>query len=395
MKRSPLILISSILVIIGLVFIAIASLSEANSTTGDQFFFVKKQSIWLILGIITFFIFSKVKISLVKKISFPIYLLSIFTLILVLIPKFGNSALGARRWLDLGILGIQPSELLKFSSIIYFSYLFSLIKKVNIKSLIIYLGLPFVLIVAEPNLSTAILVSAIVITIYYLAAGDILPLFTLCSIAAVLCLILIFTSDYRLTRFKTFLDPKRDSSSSSYHRNQIILTLASGGLFGKGFANSDQKYKFLPKISTDSILAVIGEETGFIGLSVILYLYLYLIFYLFKLSQQLSDKFESLFVSSIACWIAYQSLFNISALVGLIPLTGVPLPFISYGGSSLLTLLASLGIVKNIENKSLSLIYSSSHKSNEKQNNQNHRSNRIPSHTGNRTDSSANKRSSL
>ena len=348
-----------------------------------NFFFVKKQSVWLILGIITFFTFSKVKLSLIKKISFPLYVLSIITLVLVLLPKFGNSALGARRWLDLGILGIQPSEILKFSSIIYFSYLFSLAKKLNIKSLVLYLGLPFILIIAEPNLSTAILVTSIVITIYYLAGGDILPLFGLCSIAAVLSLILIFTSSYRLARFKTFLDPQSDNTSTSYHRNQIILTLASGGLFGKGFANSDQKYKFLPKISTDSILAVIGEEVGFVGLIVILYLYLYLIFYLFKLSQLVTEPFESLFISSVACWIAYQSLFNISALVGLIPLTGVPLPFISYGGSSLLTILAALGVVKNIENHSSTLLYSNNTNSHDKQKNENHYHHRLSSHARN------------
>lgn len=385
--KSPALGITLILVFIGLIFISISSLSEANSTVGDKFFFVKKQFIWLGIGTVAMFILSRIKLGFIKNISFVLYVISIITLFIVLIPHFGNSALGARRWLDLGFFGIQPSELVKLTSVIYFPFLFSKKDKQNIKSLLIYLGLPFLLIIAEPNLSTAILISTIVISIYYLSGGEVVGLFKICSVAVLLSILLVFTSPYRFARFKTFLDPTQNTSSTSYHTSQILLALASGGWFGKGFANSDQKYKFIPKVSTDSILAVIGEETGFIGLLLILYLYFYLIFYLFKLSQQVEDEYQSLLVSGIACWLTYQTLINISAIAALIPLTGVPLPFVSYGGSSLLTLLCAMGLVWNVEKEHDSLLYSTNAKNDKKIENpkEAHHNHRNPPHTGHRT----------
>jgi cell division protein FtsW len=387
--KSPLLFLVFSLIFIGLIFISISSLSEANTSLGDKFFFIKKQVFWIILGIIAFYTTSKVKIETIKKFSFLFYAASILCLVLVLIPGLGNQALGATRWLNLGFTSIQPSEILKLSSIIYFSYLFSKTEKRNIKNLIIYLGIPFVLIIIEPNLSTAILISAIVSSIYYLSGGEILPIFGVFVLILILSIPLIFLSPYRSARLKTFLEPQQNQETSSYHSNQIILALSSGGFFGKGFANSDQKYKFLPKISTDSILAVIGEEVGFIGLLVVLLIYFSLINYLLKFSQTIEDPFQSLLVSGTACWIAYQSLINISAIAALIPLTGIPLPFISYGGSSLLTLFIAIGLVRNIEKKQKMLIYSKSERNQNKKKNNHHRN---PSHSSLRTHSTTKKR---
>ena len=386
--KSPLLFLVFSLIFIGLIFISISSLSEANSTIGDKFFFIKKQSFWLILGIIVFYITSKIKIETIKKFSFIFYIISILGLILVLIPGLGNQALGATRWLNLGFASIQPSEILKISSIIYFSYLFAKEEKRHIKNLIIYLGIPFILIIIEPNLSTAILISAIVSSIYYLSGGNIVPLFSIFSLILIISIPLIFLSPYRSARLKTFLEPQQNQETSSYHSNQIILTLSSGGLFGKGFANSDQKYKFLPKISTDSILAVIGEEIGFIGLFAILLIYLSLINYLLKFSQIIEDPFQSLLVAGTACWIAYQSLINIAAIAALIPLTGVPLPFISYGGSSLLTLFMAVGLVRNVEKNQKILLYSKGEHHENKKNDHHHRD---PSHPSHRTNSTIEK----
>ncbi|MDD2225450.1 MAG: putative peptidoglycan glycosyltransferase FtsW [Candidatus Shapirobacteria bacterium] len=368
-NKSPLLFLVFSLVFIGLIFISISSLGEASSSIGDKFFYIKKQGFWLVLGIISFYVTSKINIKTIKKFSFALYAISILGLILVLIPSLGNEALGARRWLNLGFTSIQPSEILKLTSIIYFSSLFSKKENLNIKNLIFYLGLPFILIIIEPNLSTAILISAIVSSIYYLSGGDIVPLFSIFSIILVISIPLIFLSPYRSARLKTFLEPQQNQETSSYHSNQIILTLSSGGFFGKGFANSDQKYKFLPKISTDSILAVIGEEVGFIGIFAVLLVYLSLINYLLRFSQTIDDPFQSLIVSGSACWIAYQSLINISAITALIPLTGVTLPFISYGGSSLITLFIVIGLVRNIEKNQKILLYSKSEQSKKDDNN--------------------------
>ena len=370
-----MLLLTAILIGVGLTFISISSLAEANSAFGDKFFFIKKQGLWLCLGLIVFCITSNIKIDTIKKISSILYISSLICLILVFVPQIGSQNLGAKRWINLGVIGIQPSEILKFTSIIYFSFLFSRPHQRNIKTLVIHLSLPFILIMAQPNLSTAILVSAIVISIYYLAGGKILPLFTFCLILTLISTLLIFISPYRNRRLQTLLSPQQ-SQDESYHHHQIVYALASGGWMGKGVGSSDQKYRFIPKISTDSILAVIGEETGFFGLLLIFYLYLSLINHLFRLSSVLQNQFHSLICAGIACWIAYQSLINVGAIVAIIPLTGVPLPFISYGGSSLLSLLAAIGIVRNIEKQAGSLLYSV----NDKKDHRHHRKSLYPRH---------------
>ncbi len=357
--QSPLLKLIFVLIFIGLTFISISSLTEANNTIGDKFFYLKKQSFWILISFVSFYIVSKINLEIIKKLAFLLYLFSIICLFLVLIPGFSNQTLGASRWLNLGLFSFQPSELLKLTSVIYFSSLFSVDAKRNFLNLIIYLIIPFVLIILEPNLSTAILISAIIISMFYLSGGKIMPLFLLCLALIGLSFGLIYSSPYRRARLETLINPTDTTQSTSYHSNQVILSLSSGGIFGKGFANSDQKYRFLPKISTDSILAIIGEETGFIGISLILLIYMALIIYLIKLASSITDDpFSSLMISGTTCWITYQSLINIAAIASMIPLTGVPLPFISYGGSSLLTLMIAVGIVRNIEKKHPLLIYS-------------------------------------
>jgi cell division protein FtsW len=375
--KSPLIFLVSSLIVIGLIFISISSLSEATTSIGDKFFFLRKQSLWLLISLVAFYICSKIKLEQVKKFIFPLYIFSIIALILVILPGFSDATLGAHRWLNLGFIKFQPSEILKFSLVLFLSQTFSKIQNCNLKNLIIFLGIPFILIIIEPNLSTAILISAISISLYYLAGGKIGSLFVFCAFLISISLILIFISPYRSARLKTMLNPAQNQETASYHSNQIVLTLASGGFFGKGFANSEQKYSFLPKISTDSVLAVIGEEVGFIGLLLIIIIYISLISYLFKLSNLVQDPFQSLLISGVSLWIAYQSLINISAIAGIIPLTGVPLPFVSYGGSSLLTLLAAVGLIRNIEKNNSILIYSN----HESKDNKDHHHHRHPSHS--------------
>ena len=357
MKISPLLIYSSLLSFIGLLFISSSSLFEAEKTLGDPYFFLKKQLLWLSLGLICLFITSKIKLETFVNNSFRLYLISTILLVLVLIPGIGLKILGARRQIDLGFFNFQPSELFKFASVIFFSYLFSLTEKRNLKNLAIYLGLPLILIIIEPNLSTTVMISAIVISIYYLSGAEITSLFSAGFIITLFSFLLILISPYRLARVKTLLNQQTDQNLS-YHSEQMILSLASGGLSGKGFANSDHKYKFLPKISTDSILAIVGEETGFVGLTLITYLFLLLISRLIRIAQIANDQYEKLLLGGIACWISYQGLINFAAIVALIPLTGIPFPFIAYGGSSLITLFSAIGLAMNIEKKYSKLLYS-------------------------------------
>ena len=357
MKISPLLTYSTLLSFIGLLFISSSSLFEAEKTIGDPYFFLKKQMLWLVVGLISLFITSKIKLDTFVNNSFRLYLFSAILLLLVLIPGIGAQVLGARRQIDLGFFNFQPSELFKFASVIFFSFLFSLKEKRNLKNLTLYLGLPLILIILEPNLSTTVMIAAIVISIYYLSGAEIISLFSAGFVITLLSFLLILVSPYRLARVKTLLN-QQSNQDLSYHSEQIVLSLASGGWSGKGFANSDHKYQFIPKISTDSILAIVGEETGFVGLTLISYLFLLLISRLIHISQVATDTYEKLLVSGIACWIAYQGLINFAAIVALIPLTGIPFPFIAYGGSSLITLFCALGLAINIENKYSKLLYS-------------------------------------
>ena len=182
------------------------------------------------------------------------------------------------------------------------------------------------------------MVSAIVISLYYLSGASLGKLAILVLIGLSSGYFLIFTSPYRLARL----------NQKGYHSQQLIISLSAGGWFGRGLTNSNQKYLFLPKISTDSILAVIAEETGVVGIATIFYLYLCLIGYLFKLAKR-TDKPYSLFTAGVSCWLAYQALINAAAISSTLPLTGIPLPLISYGGSSLVSLMVALGLTKNIE----------------------------------------------
>lgn len=368
------------LIIIGIIFIAISSLTEASQSTGDKYYFIRKQAIWLSIGLTAFIVGTKIKFNWLKSNVSLFYYGAIFLLLIVLIPKIGNQVSGARRWLDLGIVGIQPSEIYKMASILFFSYLFSQNNKRTIKNLLIFLVPGLFLILLEPNFSTLVLVTATIFTLFYLSGGEILPIFTLTLGAIIISFLLIIISPYRSARLKTLINSGQ-SSTIDYHSNQMLLALASGGFSGKGFANSDQKYRYLPKISTDSILAVIGEETGFIGIVIVISLYILLITQVFAISRYSTDPFVTLVIQGIAILIAFQSLINISATCAIIPLTGVPLPLISYGGSSLVTLLFGLGLAQN-------LLYS-----NNCETPKNHYNRRQPPHSGHRINSSTSIRS--
>ncbi len=348
---SPVLIVTYLLLAIGLIFISISSLSDAQNSFGDKFFYLKKQSLWFAAGTISLFVFSKINLTYIKKLIYPAFFASIFFLILVLIPGISTETLGARRWLIFGPINFQPSEVFKIISIFFFARLFSQESKRTIKNLVIYLGIPILLIILEPNMSTTVLITAIIASIYYLSGSDIKQLFVLTLIGFLVSIILIIGSPYRQARLQTLIDPSSDISGKSYHSNQIIISIASGGLFGKGIGNSSQKYQFLPELTTDSILAIIGEETGFLGISFIIFLYVLLIISIFKISKASPDPENQLISAGVGCWIAFQSLINISAIASIIPLTGIPLPFISYGGSSLLMLLSSIGIILNINNQ--------------------------------------------
>lgn len=334
------------LVTIGLIFIADVSAPQALNNYGDKFRLLKQQSISAIIGIAAFFIFSKIKYTFWKKLAVPLFLISVILLILVLIQGFGFSALGARRWLVLGSINFQPSELVKFTIVLYLAKVASANK--STLSYLIPLALVAILIMMEPDLGTTLIIMIIGFSQIFVSNVNLIYVFGSMGLGFIVATLLIFFSPYRKARLMTFIQGTSDPLGNSYHVRQILLGLGSGGIFGVGFGSSRQKFLFLPEASTDSIFAVIAEELGLIGAFVIIFLFALFLIRGLKIAKNSPDIFASVLATGIAAWISGQAFLNIASMVSLVPLTGIPLPFISYGGSSLVMVLSACGILLNI-----------------------------------------------
>lgn len=337
MFKNQLFLITYCLILIGTVFISTASLFEAQTNFDNQYFFLQKQLIWIIIGTFFYFVMSNINIDKIGRLTPLIYLISIISLSLVYVPGLGHTVFGAKRWLDLGPLRFQPSEIFKIASLLFFSHLFSKPDQVNLKNLAIFALPPLALILFQPSLSTTILTAGIIFSIYFFSKSNFKDILLIILVACIALFVAIISSPYRLNRF-----------NQNYHSQQLTISLASGTLFGKGIGNSIAKFSFVPQISTDSILAIIGEEIGFVGITFLFFIFYLLIKNIINIAHKAKNDFQQLFSIGLATWIFIQSAINISAVTGLIPLTGVSLPFISYSGSSLLSLLLAVGLIENI-----------------------------------------------
>lgn len=346
--KTMLFVMPIILTTIGLFFIFEASSVSAFRALGDSFYFLKLQSLWFAIGIGVMIFFSLFDHRRLYYLSFPALLATIVLLILVLIPGFGHTVAGARRWIDIGPIKIQPTELTKFSVILYLCSWFLYKEKHRFFSFTLLLGFIIGLVMIQPDMGTAIIIFSLFIIIYFISGQKVSHLMLLIPTAAAGFVFLVRISPYRLRRLTSFLNPTADPQGIGYHINQILISLASGGLLGRGFAESRQKYQFLPEAHTDSIFAIIGEEYGFVGAFVLLFLYLILIYNAYRVAKNAPDRFGQLLAGGIFALVALEVIINLGGMVGLMPLTGVPLPFISYGGSSLLVFFALMGILINI-----------------------------------------------
>ncbi len=340
-----------VLSLIGLVFIFEASSVRSFSETGDSFHYLKLQVVWLGLSLAAMVFFTLFDYHKLYYLSFLAMIITIFFLLIVLLPGIGYRAGGARRWLDFGFFNVQPTEIAKFSVIIYLASWFIHKERKRFFSFLILIGVLMGLIILQPDMGTAIIVFSLSIIIYFLSGMNIIHLFALVPAAIGGFLVLVKVSPYRFNRLLAFFDPSRDPLGISYHINQILISLANGGLFGQGLGSSRQKYMFLPEAHTDSIFAIVGEEFGFIGSLVIIILYIVLIFRIYRVMVNAPDRFGRLLAGGIFAFFNLQILINLLGVVNLLPLTGVPLPFISYGGSNLLISFALIGILLNIEKR--------------------------------------------
>lgn len=334
------------LVVFGLVMVGDASVVDAAKDFGDKWYYLKLQAAWAAVGIVGFFLASRWPYQKLIRLA-PFALgTTIFLLIAVLIPGISSKLLGARRWLSFGSFSFQPAELAKLSSLLYFA---SLLKNPNkFVPFIIILGLLSTLIMLEPDLGTTLVLVGSSLITYFGSGSKLTPLLLTTPVLIILVLSLVLFSPYRLDRLKTFFDYSRDPLGSSYHIRQVLLSLGSGNIFGVGLGQSRQKYEFLPEVTTDSIFAIIAEEFGLIGSIATIALFSIFFYQGLKVVQASTEPFAVNLSLGITTWITLQALINISAMVALLPLTGIPLPFISYGGSSLVIVLLASGILVNI-----------------------------------------------
>lgn len=347
-SRPDIFLISLVFVltIFGIIMVGNASVVEAYRDFGDKFYYLRLQLQWAGLGLFAFLVALNFPYRRLKSFALPLLIFNFLALIAVLIPGIGIKVLGAKRWLGFGGFRFQPAELAKLTFLIWTAAFLS--NKKKFLPFLVFLGLLVGLIMLEPDLGTTIIISASSFMVYFASGAPIWEILFLAVGGFLTGAGLIFSSSYRKERFLTFLNPTRDPLGSSYHIRQILIALGSGGITGLGLGQSRQKYEYIPAVTTDSIFAVIAEETGFLGSCAIIFAFLLLIWRGFRIVKQAPDEFSRLLALGIISWIGIQALVNLSAMVALVPLTGVPLPFISYGGSSLVLALGGVGLLANI-----------------------------------------------
>lgn len=335
------------LAVLGTLFVFEASVAEAFTRFGDQYFFVKQQIFWVGVGLIGLCGCVIVPTKFWKVVSPVLYCGALVALVAVFIPGLGIKVNGARRWLDLGFFVVQPVEILKLGVVTFFARWLADHQKVV--PFLFLTGLPSLLIILQPDMGSMLLILAISGSLFIVAGGAWKHIVSVGIVGVVVLMAIIAVQPYRLQRVTTFLNPELDPLGSSFHIRQITLALGNGGLVGQGIGRSKQKYSYIPESSTDSIFAIISEEIGFIGGCVIIGLFIVYAYFGIKIAlAHKASAYEFLLSVGIISWICSQVLLNLSAVVALVPLTGVPLPFISYGGSSMVMLLCATGILMRV-----------------------------------------------
>lgn len=334
------------------------SLEKANKST----YYLFHQILYgLLPGVIFSYIFSKISLKFLRGVAVLIFIMALFSLTLIFIPRFSFQAGGATSWLEIGSFTFQPSEFAKLALIIYLAALLERkIKEEKIKSFkeslqpFVIILIPFiVLLFFQPDMGTLGIICLIALLIFFSAGASFLHIFLLILLAIGVLGIGCLIFPHQAERILTFLNPEEDVLGRSYQVNQSLIALGSGGIFGRGFGNGIQKYNYLPQPMGDTIFAVWAEETGFIGSLIIVFLFLLILWRGFIISKRASNGFSRLLAVGITSWIEIQAFIHIMAVCGLIPFTGLPLPFISYGGSALIFALIGTGILINISKRTV------------------------------------------
>ena len=339
---------------IGLVMLYSSSSIMAQERFGDSMYFVKRQIVFALLGLAVLIISKNLPYVLYRRLVYVILGVTFLSLIIVLLPQVGHRVGGARRWLRFGPISVQPAEFAKLALIIYISYSVAK-KKDRMREFSVgyaphlFISAVFIgLVVMQPDLGTAITFAVLTFLLLFVAGVRLRYLLATGLAVTPLLALAIALKGYRWERFLAFLNPWRDPSNTSFQLLHSLLALGSGGPLGVGLGSGQQKLFYLPEPHTDFILAVIGEETGIFGVSIVLLLYALRIYQGVKIALRAPERFGTYLAFGLTLAVGLQALINSAVVMGLLPTKGLPLPFISYGGSSLLTNLLAMGILMNI-----------------------------------------------
>ena len=352
--RINLFLAVTILTAIGAIMIYSSSCAYAYENYHDSAYFLKRHIVFLFVGFIAAVALMSFDYGKLRNFSKPFLIFSIFLLLAVFIPGIGRAAGGARRWISLGGISFQPSEIAKLSLVLYAADILSR-KQSEIKDffygfmpLIISLGACLILILAGSDLGTAVAIALLIIIMAFIAGVDLKQLLMVMVPGIIAMIGLIAAKPYRIKRMIAFANPWSDPRGAGFQIIQSMIAMGSGGLFGVGLAHSKQKLFYLPEAHTDFIFSIIGEELGMIGSMGVIILFAVFIWLGFKIAYSARDLFGQFLAFGLVTMIALQVMINIAAVTALIPTKGLPLPFISYGGTSLVYSLASVGLLLNI-----------------------------------------------
>ncbi len=351
-------IVVGLLCLLGLMMVLSASSVEALHDYGGAWLFFQRQLLWLVLGVGALAATIRLDYHRWRRPSGPFVVVCLVLLVLVLIPALGLEVSGSRRWLGWGPLRIQPSELAKLALLIFAADL--LARRADrvrepgaiVKPLFVVLGAFGGLVMLQPDMGTTIVLCLIVLTVLFVGGLPVLRMAGVLVASAGAGLVVGLVEGYRRARLFSFLDPWKDAGNTGYQVAQSLVALGSGNYTGVGLGASRAKWGFLPNAHTDFIFAIIGEELGLIGTSLVVALFMAFTYLGVKTALRAPDRFGSLLAAGVTGWIAGQAVVNMGAVTGRLPVTGVPLPFVSFGGSALVVSLAAVGILVNVARQS-------------------------------------------
>lgn len=343
-----------VLAVIGLIAVYSSSYALGEAQYEDPNYFVKRQGLFLVAGMVFMFVAMRFPYHLLRGLSPLLMLVALVGLMAVLLV--GVEQNGAKSWVSLGpgVPPLQPSEFAKLAVLIYMSAWLSakgeIIHDVSLGVLpfVGMVGLIGALIMAQPDLGTAVMVAAITGTLFFVAGARLFHVLVLVATGLFASLVLTVTGGYRMDRITAFLDAESDPTGVGFHAIQLLVAFGSGGFTGLGLGVSRQKFFYVPGSHTDGVLAIVGEELGYIGVSVVMLLFVLLLWRVFMVARRADTQFGSLIAMGVFAWIAFQMLINVGGVLRMMPLTGIPLPFVSYGGTSLLTLFLAMGVLLGV-----------------------------------------------